>query len=179
MQLIVAPKSNDLLAKADALARITFELDLRALSGLAERLERDVRELVRRTEKNKDFRKQNEKRLAEIMREIHAVKTQMKHVEMENVGLKVDVQEQQKLMMEIISGVKNEMAGVKNLIDEFTSQGDQLRSVDNVTEETQTQQASPRMQTRSAGRAKQETQALVLQQSSKRLWKTSRLNMLT
>lgn len=63
-----------LLAQADALSRMTVELNVRALAAQAARVERELRDVVARTAHNDAFRRQHEHRLADMAREMLAVR---------------------------------------------------------------------------------------------------------
>ncbi|CAM1506782.1 Fc.00g064230.m01.CDS01 [Cosmosporella sp. VM-42] len=152
--------SAKLFAQADYLAKMTYELSLRAVSSKAEHLERDIHKLVRCTEDNKQFRIENEERLNNINREIMAVKSHMSAVEKGQNGVKADYEEQRRLTMEVIGGFRREMVELKGLMDGLISHLDQLPTIEDIRNETQTQQASPRVETRAASRAKRRAQTL-------------------
>ncbi|RDA95966.1 hypothetical protein CP533_5834 [Ophiocordyceps camponoti-saundersi (nom. inval.)] len=78
--ILVAPATTtdaSLQGQAEALARMTVELNLRAVSVQAERLEKELKELVTLTSEDRAFRSRNEERVADVWREVVAVKTQM------------------------------------------------------------------------------------------------------
>lgn len=63
-----------LVAQADALAKMTLEMNLRSVSKQANRLEQELRALVRSTAQDEAFRAQHESRLQDMWKEILAVK---------------------------------------------------------------------------------------------------------
>lgn len=73
--------ASSLLEKADAVARMTLELNMRAVSNQAERLEQDVKSLVLSTSEDRLFRQVHERRMEDIYKEITAVKHRMEEVE--------------------------------------------------------------------------------------------------
>ncbi|KAK8146739.1 hypothetical protein G3M48_002661 [Beauveria asiatica] len=79
---ITAPKSTStdasrLAAQADALAKMTLEMNLRSVGKQADRLERDLRTLVQATARDAAFRAQHETRLQDLWKEILAVKAHL------------------------------------------------------------------------------------------------------
>ncbi|KAM3516183.1 hypothetical protein MY11210_000205 [Beauveria gryllotalpidicola] len=76
----VAPTStaaSRLAAQADALAKMTLEMNLRSVGKQADRLERDLRALVQATARDAAFRAQHETRLQDLWKEILAVKAHL------------------------------------------------------------------------------------------------------
>ncbi|PHH68598.1 hypothetical protein CDD82_419 [Ophiocordyceps australis] len=65
---------NPLQSRADALAKMTLELNLRSLSVLAHGLEKEVQQLVAVTNDNSQFRQRHEQRITDLWREITTVK---------------------------------------------------------------------------------------------------------
>ncbi|PHH60046.1 hypothetical protein CDD81_2175 [Ophiocordyceps australis] len=63
-----------LQSRAEALAKMTLELNLRSVSVLAHGLEKEVQQLVAVTNDNSQFRQRHEQRIAQVWREILAVK---------------------------------------------------------------------------------------------------------
>ncbi|RDA84799.1 hypothetical protein CP532_6545 [Ophiocordyceps camponoti-leonardi (nom. inval.)] len=87
--VLVAPPPTtttdaSLQGQAEALARMTVELNLRAVSVQAERLEKELKELVALTSEDRAFRSRNEERVADVWREVVAVKTQMANFARQN-----------------------------------------------------------------------------------------------
>lgn len=72
---------SSLLEKADAVARMTLELNMRAVSIQAERLEQEVKSLVLSTSEDRLFRQVYERRMEDMYKEITAVKHRMEEVE--------------------------------------------------------------------------------------------------
>ncbi|CAF3549876.1 hypothetical protein SNK04_001186 [Fusarium graminearum] len=66
-----------LLKQAETLATMSVEVNLRALSTLAYKLQDDVKRLVLRTSDDQNFRRENEERLTRIMYEVQTVKSFM------------------------------------------------------------------------------------------------------
>ncbi|KAF7545537.1 hypothetical protein G7Z17_g9092 [Cylindrodendrum hubeiense] len=152
--LTVPTHDSNLFDRADALAKMTFELNLRAVCGHADRLERDVRKLVVCTEQDKEFRYDNEKRMVEMMREIQSVRTQMARATHSQVDIKSGFERQQQEMAEIIDGFRREMVDLRGFIDSVSSQLDQFSSPDDIDKDIQVPPASSRgMETRAMRRA--------------------------
>ena len=68
---------SKLIAHADALARMTLELNLRAVSNQANRMEKELKTLVLATANDAKFRAENEDRMKDMWREIVAVRQRM------------------------------------------------------------------------------------------------------
>lgn len=66
-----------LAAQADALAKMTLEMNLRSVGKQADRLERELRVLVQSTARDDAFRAQHEARLQDMWKEILAVKAHL------------------------------------------------------------------------------------------------------
>ncbi|KAH7171092.1 hypothetical protein EDB81DRAFT_865048 [Dactylonectria macrodidyma] len=147
-------KNATLLNQADALASMTFELSLRAIGGLAERLEREVRKLVLRTEQDTEFRHNNEKRLTDIMREIQSVKMHMAAATAGQVDLEGSFERQQKETAKVMDGFRKEVLDLKGLMDSVSSQLDQFPSLDDINKDIVVPHTSSRvMETRAMRRA--------------------------
>ncbi|KAM3542295.1 hypothetical protein ARSEF1564_004814 [Beauveria bassiana] len=69
--------ASRLAAQADALAKMTLEMNLRTVGKQADRLERDLRILVQATARDAAFRAQHETRLQDLWKEILAVKAHL------------------------------------------------------------------------------------------------------
>ncbi|OAA44677.1 hypothetical protein BBO_04160 [Beauveria brongniartii RCEF 3172] len=69
--------ASRLAAQADALAKMTLEMNLRSVGKQADRLERDLRTLVQATARDAAFRAQHETRLQDLWKEILAVKAHL------------------------------------------------------------------------------------------------------
>lgn len=160
-------RPSKLLAQANALAKMTHELNLRAVNTQAERLERDVRELVRCTEKDKEFRLENEERLSTMTNEIVTVKEHMRKMTESNKGLVSDYHMQQQLTSDLVDGFRHEMEEFKSLFDALSNQLDLIPTMNDIRNETQTQCASPRMETRALARARKLAQSQQGQSQSK------------
>ncbi|KPM38920.1 hypothetical protein AK830_g7626 [Neonectria ditissima] len=166
-------QSTKLLAQADALAKMTFELNLRAVCSHAERLEREVRTLVSYTEHDKEFRRENESRLAAMMHEIQTVKAHMAKVDDTQEDVK-GLETQQRQATEVLDGFKKEMSDLKGLIGGLSSQLDQFQSPGDLKEEPQPPPVASRcMETRAMRRANKraETQARDQQSQNPPPWK--------
>ncbi|KAK7424862.1 hypothetical protein QQX98_000137 [Neonectria punicea] len=145
---------SKLLAQADALAKMTFELNLRAVCSHAERLEREVRTLVSYTEHDKEFRRENESRLAAMMHEIQAVKTHVAKVENTQEDVRGGLEDQQRRATDVLDGFKKEMSDLRRLIDGFSSQLNQFETSDDTRESPRPPPTTSRcMETRAMRRA--------------------------
>ncbi|XP_044724745.1 uncharacterized protein HRG_02641 [Hirsutella rhossiliensis] len=113
-----------LLARADALAKMTVELNLRAVSAQAERLEQELRELVVCTGQDKEFRRAHEQRVTDVWREIVAVRTQMDQCRDRQADFKVEFERCRRETDDLRQQVRREVSGLRDLIDAMASQLD-------------------------------------------------------
>ncbi|KAK5990820.1 hypothetical protein PT974_09093 [Cladobotryum mycophilum] len=130
---------SKLLTHADALARMTLELNLRAVTTQADRLEKDLKALVLCTAQDKAFRESHESRLQDMWHEILAVKNRMSGFQEES---KEDYERCQRDMSHSIEQVREEMSQLKSLVDDVTATLDRLPTVaeaDSQLESLQTQ----------------------------------------
>ncbi|RGP59328.1 hypothetical protein FSPOR_11414 [Fusarium sporotrichioides] len=89
-----------LLKQAEALATMSVEVNLRALSTLAHKLQDDVKKLVLRTSDDQDFRRENEERMTRIMYEVHTVKSFMATLQGQPPATRADIDKVQQEMRE-------------------------------------------------------------------------------
>lgn len=92
---------------------MTLELNLRAVTNQAERLERDVKTLVLSTADDKAFRAANEARMESIYREITAVKQRMEEHKTDRTDLK-------QLVDETVDGMRTEMVNMKTSLEDLS-----------------------------------------------------------
>ncbi|OPB46837.1 hypothetical protein A0O28_0069610 [Trichoderma guizhouense] len=72
---------SKLLAQADALARMTIEFNVRAVSAQTERLEKGLNKLMISTKEDKAFRESHDERLQSLCKEILVVKQRMEEIQ--------------------------------------------------------------------------------------------------
>ena len=137
--LVACPASHAVpnsraLAHADALAKMTLELNMRSLGAQAQSLERDLQALVLRTSNDAEFRAQHERRLQELWREILAVKTHMSAVQESQEEAKMRSERCQRETSECIQGIRGEMEEYKGIVDSVYSLLDQLPASSEVME---------------------------------------------
>ncbi|EHK17498.1 uncharacterized protein TRIVIDRAFT_57363 [Trichoderma virens Gv29-8] len=116
------------LSNADVLARMTIELNMRAVGNQAERLEKDLSTLMMRAKEDKSFRERHEARLQNIFREILAVKQRMGEIqgpEWSGNG-KVDLEECKKGMDESAELFRKELGELKGMVSDISSTVDKL-----------------------------------------------------
>ncbi|KAJ4308841.1 hypothetical protein N0V84_011855 [Fusarium piperis] len=117
------PGKSKFLALSDALAGMTFELDLRHVNARARCLERDVQRLVTITADDQDFRRNNEAKLTRLMQEIEAVKAHMARYE----GPLVTQADIDRLKQEMAEAWRTEMDDLKVQMDLLAEQMRQTR----------------------------------------------------
>ncbi|KAL6919829.1 hypothetical protein ACHAP8_009008 [Fusarium lateritium] len=109
-----------LLKQAEALANMSVEVNLRALSTLAYKLQDDVKKLVLRTSEDQDFRRKNEERLTRIMYEIQTVKSFMAPLQGQPPATRADIDRLQQEMRETSSKWHNQVEDIEVKMDAFS-----------------------------------------------------------
>ncbi|KAI9171537.1 hypothetical protein HJFPF1_01023 [Paramyrothecium foliicola] len=151
--------TSQLHVQADALARMTFELNIRAVGAQADRLERDLKQLIACTAENKDFQTKHEERLSKMWQEILAVKTRMAEVGDTQEHCKVDQKSCQVQMDRVFKQFESETTDLRLLVESAMTQIDQLqaskRTLPNAITPDNTQRSG--VETRAMAKAKAET----------------------
>lgn len=119
--------TSRLEAQADALAKMTLEMNLRSVSRQADRLEREIRSLVHNTSQDKAFRSQNEARLQDMWKEILAVKAHMAQ-ERDTRHLTDDVCQQE--IRRIADEMKGELDTVRQMVGNIATTLSEMPSVE-------------------------------------------------
>jgi hypothetical protein len=117
------------VARAEALAKMTFELSIRQVSAQTDRLQRDLQKLVHSTSQDKEFREQHEVRLQKLWQEMLAVKQHMSQVDGGQKGaeeLRADFEKCQQETKSLISEFQHEIKELRELFDGLSRQLDQL-----------------------------------------------------
>lgn len=133
--LLAPTRSSKLVEQADALAKMTFELNLRAVCGHAKRLERDLRTLVAKTEQDNDFKNEYQKRLVEMMAEIQSVKTHITTVQGGQQDVTGGFDKLQRETSQFVELFQDEIRGIKGGLSEIFNQLDQCATIDDVRDE--------------------------------------------
>ncbi|KAL7912058.1 hypothetical protein GGI35DRAFT_477748 [Trichoderma velutinum] len=125
---VTTRNGSRLLAQADALARMTIELNVRAVSAQTERLEKSLSTLMMCTKEDKAFRESHDARLQSLCQEILVVKQRMEEIQGPEwngngrdglEGCKKDVDESIELL-------KREMGELKDMVGDISSTLDKL-----------------------------------------------------
>ncbi|KAF7546933.1 hypothetical protein G7046_g9163 [Stylonectria norvegica] len=150
--------ASRLLAQADALAKMTFELNLRALGTKTDRLETDLRKLVNCTQDDKNFRQEHAQRLEDMMREIMAVKTHMAGLQSDCVDVKGGLERQQvqvSEVKEVAEGFRRDVGDIRQLVEGLVERLNSLpRGEDAQDSNTMQHVSPPGVETRAMLRAK-------------------------
>lgn len=163
--LLPEPGKNKLLAQAETLAGMTFELSLRNVNARALRLERDVQRLVMVTADDPDFRRENEARLMRIMREVEAVKARMARCEGRTPVTQADIGRMKQEMNEALRAEVNDLkVGLRTLTEQIgRHKREKEAKVNKQTSSASTTQTLPalqstlRMETRAGRRQRLES----------------------
>ncbi|KIL95180.1 hypothetical protein FAVG1_02112 [Fusarium avenaceum] len=117
------PKSNGakVLKQAEALAAMSFELNLRAVCALANRLEQDVRMLVSRTANDQEFRRQNEERMTKMMQEIQVVKIRMAQFDGSQPATQAGIEKLQQEVNNTTLGWNKQLDDARAKVDDISS----------------------------------------------------------
>jgi hypothetical protein len=129
--VVTTRHSSKLLANADALARMTIELNVRAMSAQTERLEKSLGTLMMCTKEDKEFRKSHDARLQSMYQEILVVKQRMEEIQGPEWNSKgnTDLERCKKDMDESIGQLRKEMGDLKGLVGDISSTLDKLPTV--------------------------------------------------
>lgn len=133
--IITARPNSKLLHNADALARMTIELNVRAMATQTARLEKNLSVLMLRTKEDKEFRNTHDARVQSLVHEIQAVKQRMEEVQGPEWNSKSnnDLEQCKKDMHEIIGELKKEMkkemSDLKGRVGDISSTLDKLPTV--------------------------------------------------
>jgi hypothetical protein len=109
------------LKQAEALATMSFELNLRAVWALANRLEQDVRMLVLRTADDQEFRRQNEERMTKMMQEVQVVKIHMAQFDGSQPATQADIEKLQQEMNNTTLGWNKQLEDARAKVDDISS----------------------------------------------------------
>lgn len=124
-------QGRKLAARAESLANMTLELNVRTISHQHERLKRDIEALIRATQDDQEFRDKNEGRLQEVFKELTALNHHMDRVDEDQRGVKVSQEELQKCQTESVAVVeefRKEMGDVRAVLEGLSKQMDALSS---------------------------------------------------
>lgn len=133
--IITARPNSKLLHSADALARMTVELNVRAMATQTARLEKNLGVLMLRTKEDKEFRNTHDARVQNLVREIQVVKLRIEEMqELEWYSKSNNDVEQCKMDMHEIIGelkkeIKKEMSDLKGRVGDISSTLDKLPTV--------------------------------------------------
>ncbi|KAH0526463.1 hypothetical protein TsFJ059_009778 [Trichoderma semiorbis] len=115
---------SKLLAQADALARMTIEFNVRAVSAQTERLEKGLNKLMMSTKEDKAFRESHDARLQSLCKEILVVKQRME--EIQGPEWNGSGKDGLKEVDESIELLKKEMEELKGLVGDISCTLDKL-----------------------------------------------------
>ncbi|KAM3439185.1 hypothetical protein NHJ13734_003855 [Beauveria thailandica] len=109
--------ASRLAAQADALAKMTLEMNLRSVGKQADRLERDLRTLVQATARDAAFRAQHETRLQDLWKEILAVKAHLAAAgDRDDAARGLADEAERSEARRLAEEMRGEMAGVKEMV---------------------------------------------------------------
>lgn len=100
---------------------MSFELNLRAVCALANRLEQDVRMLVSRTANDQEFRRQNEERMTKMMHEIQVVKIRMAQFDGSQPATQAGIEKLQQEMNNTTLGWNKQLDDARAKVDDISS----------------------------------------------------------
>lgn len=125
------------MSRAESLAKMTFELNIRAINHQTDKLQRDVQTLVQSTVEDREFREKHEDRLKKLWQEMLAVKQHMSRIQEEQrhtTGSETDYEKCQRETLAVIDEFRNDIGDVKALIDGLSKQIDELPATIETTE---------------------------------------------
>ena len=107
----------DLTSRIDALSKLQWELNLRAMSIKTTSLEQDLKALIESTQGDKKFRAEYENRLKDLWKEMLAVKSQTAKLETGTDTLKSGLEQFQAQIDETIGQAKKERKELRDTLD--------------------------------------------------------------
>ncbi|KFH44991.1 hypothetical protein ACRE_041800 [Hapsidospora chrysogenum ATCC 11550] len=113
-------KASVLFSRAEALARMTYEMNIRTLEGQVKSLEKDVRAVVQETAEDKKFRTENEARLSKLWQEMLVVRQQMAKVEETQGNEHAEFEACQKETQELVKSFRDELTQLKAFLDDIS-----------------------------------------------------------
>lgn len=128
--------SANLSTRAEALARMTFELNIRRLEAQVNDLQKDMRDVVHATSQDKEFREKNEERLSTLWGEMLAVQQQVSRVDSTQGQSKVDLDSCQRETQDVISELRSEISSLRRLVDGISSQMKNWQPVPSMTQDS-------------------------------------------
>ncbi|KAL6869273.1 hypothetical protein ACO1O0_000597 [Amphichorda felina] len=117
-----------LFSRSEALARMTFELNIRRVEAQVNDVQKDVKRVVQATADDKEFRDQNEARLSRLWQEMLAVRQQVNKVEASQESSSMDLEKCQTETKSIIEEFRKELIDLKEFIHGISKQMDNLPS---------------------------------------------------
>jgi predicted secreted protein len=123
------PQQPKLLARAEALSRMTYELNIRAAGVQTERLQRQVQALVQSTAEDHEFRQQHEERLTKVWHKMLAVRQHVAKLDDSQDNVQVHLKQCQQETGEVIEQFRREIGGLRELLEGLSSQMDKLPSM--------------------------------------------------
>ncbi|KAF0643677.1 hypothetical protein FPSE5266_20066 [Fusarium pseudograminearum] len=157
-----------LLKQAETLATMSVEVNLRALSTLAYKLQDDVKRLVLRTSDDQGFRRESEERLTRIMYEVQTVKAFMAPLQGLPPATRADIDRLQQEMRETSTKWHKQIEDVEVKLDAL-SEGMKQPPKPVVTKAVDLEPITPDTtgrETRAMQRAKAELQPSIQKQQS-------------
>nr|WOD46470.1 hypothetical protein [Trichoderma atroviride] len=133
--IITARPNSKLLHSADALARMTIELNVRAIATQTARLEKDLNVLMLRTKEDKEFRNSHDARVQSLVQEIQAVKQRMEEIQgpqwnsQSNNDLEQCKRDMHGIIGELKKEMKKEISDLKGRVSDISSTLDKLPTV--------------------------------------------------
>jgi chromosome segregation ATPase len=116
---------------------MTFELNIRAINHQTDKLQRDVETLVRSTAEDREFREKHEERLKKLWQEMLAIKQHMTRVgdeQRDTAGIQTDLEKCRTEASAVIDEFRNEIGGLKTLMDGISKQMGQLPTTNDTPE---------------------------------------------
>ena len=123
-----------LLSRSEALARMTFELNIRRIEAQVNDVQKDVKRVVQATADDKEFRDQNEARLTKLWEEMLAVRQQVNKVVTSQESSNLDFDECQRETKTIVEEFRKELIGLKEFIHGISKQIDDLPTLEDSLE---------------------------------------------
>ncbi|KAI6785637.1 uncharacterized protein J7T54_005971 [Emericellopsis cladophorae] len=129
------PRDLNLVARADALAKLTLELNIRRLALQNADILTHVRQLIDATADNTAFRDKFESRMAALFKEISAVDEQVKKLATGQRNNGVTLEDLQKMTDTYVKDFEGEMSAIRVIMEDMHGRAEYLPSKETVEKE--------------------------------------------
>ncbi|KAH7197341.1 uncharacterized protein B0J16DRAFT_17443 [Fusarium flagelliforme] len=114
-------EGSKLSKQADALARMSFQVNLNAVSKIAYALQDDVKKLVLQTADNHGYRRENEERMTRMMLEVQTIKQFMASLKDAPPAMQADIERTQEEMRKTVKDWHAKFDGIETQVEAISN----------------------------------------------------------